>query len=330
MYFDFEDRHPETPTLDTAMSRREALVLSVAVHLLLLVFLFFAPDLAWVQALNEQSAEAVAARVARLEAERQQQQQAPRFVFVQPRIDTPAPAPPARADLSDMDRQARTVERPAAPTNSLPFARGNSSERVEATPEMRARGQGPRPEPAAPGEGAAAGERADAARASNTNGPGFEVPGRAETRANQTGRPGVGGGNLGDALRNLQQYVQNQSFDNPGGGDSAFGPAIQFDTKGVEFGPWVRRFIAQVKRNWFIPYAAMSMHGHVVLTFNVHRDGRITDLRVVKPAGVQAFDNAAFNALAASNPTQALPREYPDDRAFFTVTFYYNEAVPSQ
>ena len=34
-----------------------------------------------------------------------------------------------------------------------------------------------------------------------------------------------------------------------------------------------RRFVAQVKRNWLILYAAMSMQGHVVITFNVHKDG---------------------------------------------------------
>jgi hypothetical protein len=28
-----------------------------------------------------------------------------------------------------------------------------------------------------------------------------------------------------------------------------------------------------------------------------------------------------------SNPTTALPPEYPDDRAFFTVTFHYNEGI---
>ena len=66
---------------------------------------------------------------------------------------------------------------------------------------------------------------------------------------------------LGDALRNLQRYVPREQFDNPGGNGGSFGPEIQFDTKGVEFGPWIRRFIAQVKRNWFVPYAAMSMRG---------------------------------------------------------------------
>jgi TonB family protein len=109
-----------------------------------------------------------------------------------------------------------------------------------------------------------------------------------------------------------------------------FGPAIQFDTKGVEFGPWVRRFIAQIKRNWFVPYAAMTMHGHVVLTFNVHKDGSITDLQVLAPSDVESFNHAAYNALVSSSPTQPLPPEYPADKAFFTVTFYYNETPPGQ
>jgi hypothetical protein len=29
--------------------------------------------------------------------------------------------------------------------------------------------------------------------------------------------------------------------------------------------------------------------------------------------------------MLASNPTIALPPEYPEDKVFFTVTFYYNE-----
>ena len=85
-----------------------------------------------------------------------------------------------------------------------------------------------------------------------------------------------------------------------------------------------------MKRNWFVPYAAMSLRGHVVLTFNVHKDGRITDLQVVQPSNVDAFNNAAFNALTSSNPTMPLPTEYPSDKAFFTVTFFYNETPPAQ
>ncbi len=138
------------------------------------------------------------------------------------------------------------------------------------------------------------------------------------------------GGSLGQALRNLEKYVQNEAFNNPDGGNSPFGPYIQFDTKGVEFGPWIRRFVAQIKRNWLIPEAAMVMKGHVVVTFNVHKDGRITDVSIKQPSGIDAFDRAAANSLQWSNPTTPLPPEYPSPTAFFTVTFYYNEQPPSQ
>ena len=79
----------------------------------------------------------------------------------------------------------------------------------------------------------------------------------------------------------------------------------------MEFGPWVRRFLAQVRRNWFIPYAAMSLRGHVSVSFNVHKNGSITDIAVVGSTGIEAFNNSSFNAIAASNPTLPLPPEYP-------------------
>jgi TonB family protein len=103
------------------------------------------------------------------------------------------------------------------------------------------------------------------------------------------------------------------------------GASIQFDTKGVEFGPWLRRFVAQVRHNWFIPQAAMTFHGHCVLTFNIHKDGTITDVQVLQPSDIEGFNKAAVGAITGSNPTEPLPPDYPSDKAFFTVTFYYNE-----
>ena len=100
---------------------------------------------------------------------------------------------------------------------------------------------------------------------------------------------------------------------------------IQFDTKGVEFGPWLRAFVAQVKPNWIVPSEAISNKGRVVMTFNVQKDGSITDLTIGRPSSVEAFDNAALSALTASNPLPPLPPEYPAEKAFFTLTFFYNE-----
>ncbi len=323
MYFDFEDYRPETPTIESAISRREGILLSIVVHGLVLAALVMVPQLPFVQEMQQRARELA---LAQLEEQRQRARaDDTRFVFVQPRLDTPAPAPPERAFLSDQDRVASTVERAPAHTNPLPFARGNSSEFVESQTAQRPRGQGPDPE--------AASAQAHAADATGDNGNTGTLAydaGRGPAVARRDGESGLraGGGALGEALRNLQRYTQDQSFDNPQGG-GAFGPAIQFDTKGVEFGPWIRRFVAQIKRNWFIPYAAMSLRGHVVITFNVHKDGRITDLQILGPSSTEAFNHAAFNALVASNPTQPLPPEYPAEQAFFTVTFYYNEQPPS-
>jgi TonB family protein len=162
----------------------------------------------------------------------------------------------------------------------------------------------------------------------------LRVPNGGSTPSNRREQP-VGGqaaatSPLGQALRNLSRYAEQAAFENPNGGGSTQIGGFQFDSKGVEFGPWIRRFIAQVKRNWFVPYAAMSLKGHVVITFNVHKNGALTDLTVIGPSSVDSFNNAAFNALATSNPTEPLPPEYPSDKAFFTVTFYYNEPPPSQ
>jgi len=326
MYFDFQDFRPDIPRVEPAMSRREGVLLSVAFHAVVLGLLLFGPRIPLIQRALESAQQAAAARQLALEQQQREveQQRNARFVFVQPRLEMPAPTPPPRFELSDRDRVARQTERnPASPTNPLPYSRGNTTDRID--------------EPGPPRRGDRSAEAMQpeqmVARNEAAQGPGggdlaYDA-GRGAPVARPDAAPGRGtGGSLREAINNLQRYTQGQTFDNPQGDTGAFGPAIQFDTKGVEFGPWIRRFIAQIKRNWFIPYAAMTMRGHVVLTFNVHKDGRITDLAVARPSAVDAFNNAAFNAMVGSNPTQPLPPEYPADKAFFTVTFYYNEQPP--
>ena len=337
MYIDFEEARPETPTIERAISVREAAMISVFAHLLLLGLIIWGPKIPFVRAILERGEQAQQARqLAVEEAERQRQRENARFVFVQPRLDLPSKLPPPRAELSDKDRQARSRERPPNPTNPLPYSRGNTSERIESSEEgQRARGpESPQPSPSQ-AQAQAPPQQQPPQQAANQGSSGFAFergsaagPPRTDAGPNAPAPPAGGGGSLREALRNIGKYVQDQNFDNPGGGSNQFGPAIQFDTKGVEFGPWIRRFVAQIRRNWFIPYAAMSLRGHVVLTFNVHKDGRISDLTVVQPSDVEAFNNSAYNALLGSNPTQELPPEYPADKAFFTVTFFYNEQPP--
>jgi TonB family protein len=312
MYFNFEDYRPDTPTLPRSLTRLEVFLLTIVVYLSLVIVMLVWPKLPFVQAWEAERQQALEKQQ---QEEMQRQRENARFVFVAPRVDLQARKAPERAELSDLDRKARTMERAVKPTNTMPFARGNTFEKIEGAP--------PRPEQRA----------ADAPQPENKTEEQRqavalpESPTGTQPKSVETPQPrGPSAGVLADAIRNVQKYAPRDSYVNlQGGADQDFAPSIQFDTKGVEFGPWLRRFIAQIRRNWFIPEAAMFQKGHVVITFFVGKDGRITELKVMRPSSVGAFNNSSFNALAASNPTQPLPPEYPDDRAFFTITFYFNE-----
>lgn len=361
MYFDFEDRRFETPGIDSVLSYREQVLMSLVVHLLVVAVVFLAPTLPFVRS-------AVEAREQRL-AELAALQEIPplasvdddrTFVFIEPRVDIETQEPPRGvAPLSDRDRVSQSPTEAEVPLNNLPNAVGNSTNFVESDD---------------PSDGDLSGLVADANQADLSDPPepltedladavrdaditeasrspeeagslspeeiialaiadgSLTLPGdgRDDPDAVNADAERPADGLLGRAMQNLERYVQRETFANERGSTGQFGPWIQFDSKGIEFGPWIRRFVAQIRRNWFVPYAIMSrsMHGNVMLTFFVHRDGSISELTIAKPAEVDAFTNSAFNALSTSNPTQPLPPEYPDDRAFFTIIFYFNESPP--
>ena len=296
IHFDFYDRYEDENVVGHAINRRDGVVLSIVFHALVIAAFIYGPQIPLLFLTPEEVEQRRVQREDDLERT---------FVFVEPKLDLQTLQPRERALLSDADRLAQAPEIAPEPKNPEPAALGNTPERVEAEatpPPEQARGEEAQPQPET--------------RIARADPPAMTLP-----------TPPRAVGSLGDALRNLQRYVQNQTFDNPQGGTDP-GAAIQFDTKGVEFGPWLRRFVAQVRRNWFIPQAAMIMSGHVVLQFNIHKDGRITDIRVAQPSNIDAFNRAAYGAIASSNPTEPLPPEYPSPQALFTVTFYYNEQPP--
>jgi TonB family protein len=311
IHFDLEDRYLDENVVGTAISRRESVMFAIVGHVLILLAMIYAPKLTWFQP----SPEELARRQELLERQRDQPQ---RMVFVQPQLDQQTLRALEQAPPSDANRRAQSPVPPKDPANAMPRFEGNSAELNESTPAARARGP-EAPTPPAPQQPQ---PEATEARLLPPADNGLPAPPPVQERT----RPA---GSLGEALRNLQKYVQNQTFDNPQGGEKDPGATIQFDTKGVEFGPWLRRFVTQVKRNWFIPQAAFSFRGHVVMQFNIWKDGHITDIAIVQPSSIESFNNAAYNAIVSSNPVAPLPPEYPSEKAFFTVTFYYNEQPPN-
>jgi len=227
-----------------------------------------------------------------------------RFVSIQPAINRPA-QPVHTPEPSDMDRRSSTVTPAPQPKNPAPASVGNTSEKMVATPDSQKSGD-PTPQPST----------------NPTMVPDILQPQRP-----------TGAAGLADSLHNLSRYLQNANYNNPDGGQTDKDANIQFDSKGIDFGPWLARFKAQVMSNWLIPQAAMVQHGHVVFQFWVARDGTISDIHIVQPAKVDVFNTAAQGALTRSNPTVPLPAAYPIDKnhdgILFTVTFFYNEEVRS-
>ena len=285
MYLNFDDHHPETPHLPPAFSRLERLLMT-AVAYLLMVIAFLVMPASWLAPRELQPLAQVPPK------------DDVTFVMMEPLRERVAP-PKIRAEASDLDRQAATRERAPVPENPAPFSRGNTPDKVVGAP------------PAEPPKGSNG-------AAESTPPPEAPV---ILPPATPAGTPGEG---LANSLRNLQRTLRNENFSNETGGQTQQDAQISFDSKGVDFGWWLRRFVAQVKSNWFIPQAAMLMKGRVVITLNIHRNGTISDVTVIQSSGLQSLDTAAVNALKSSNPTVALPAEYPEDKVLFTVTFLYN------
>jgi TonB family protein len=102
---------------------------------------------------------------------------------------------------------------------------------------------------------------------------------------------------------------------------------LQFDSRGVDFGLWLRSFIVQLRGNWVLPYRAMSLRGSVTVSFTVHTDGAITDSSVSGPSPIDVFNDAATRAVTVSNPAPRLPAEYPAEQVSLKVTFVLNESA---
>jgi len=290
MYLDFDDHRPETPSVPPVISRREGVLLSLVFHLSLMIVYLITPEGLFTSSVVPVQSQAPQDNV--------------QFVMMEPLMERPV-TPRPQAEASDLDRRATTRERPPNPENAAPFSRGNTPDKVVGAPS----GEPPK------GDNGTAPPSPDPAP-SSPEAPSLIATDPTPARA--------GGRGLANSLQNLSKFLQQDNFANDRGGQPEQDAQISFDSKGVDFGWWLRRFVTHVKSNWFIPQLAQITPGRVVITFNVHRNGFITDIEVIKTSGHRALDQAAVNALKTSSPTVALPAEYPEDKAFFTVTFLYN------
>ena len=104
-------------------------------------------------------------------------------------------------------------------------------------------------------------------------------------------------------------------------------PDIQFDSKGVEFGPWLRRFVARSSATGSFRRRCSSRAGSSFSSTSFAMAPSPTS-KIVSPSPFPAYNNVGVQRAQEFESRLPLPPEYPDDRAFFTVTFYYDVRAP--
>ena len=127
------------------------------------------------------------------------------------------------------------------------------------------------------------------------------------------------------APTDIWRFLEGKRFRNPEGGlVSNRNNTLYYDDRGANLVPWITRLIAEVRRNWYVPYAASFQAGHVAIAISVLRSGELAWMQVVVPSGVPGFDNAAAGALRGAQ-LLPLPDDYPGNDFEIMLVFWYNE-----
>ena len=93
------------------------------------------------------------------------------------------------------------------------------------------------------------------------------------------------------------------------------GPQIISDTRGVDFGPYLAQVYIRVRGNWYnlLPpavYPPILKQGKLSLDFAILKDGTVAGLTIRTSSGDVALDRAALGSITSSNPFPPLPREF--------------------
>jgi outer membrane biosynthesis protein TonB len=166
-----------------------------------------------------------------------------------------------------------------------------------------------------------------------------EAPKPAPTRPN-FGNPNQ---SAGDTIR---QAAQNASHDNGSSGDysggtssgrTGLGEGVQVlsDMQGVDFGPYIRRLLEDIKRNWYplIPEEArppLNKQGETLIRFTILPDGRIAAMNLDGSSQDQAIDKACWGAITGEGQFPPLPASFHGPNLELRIDFLTNKPLPNR
>jgi outer membrane biosynthesis protein TonB len=299
-------------TLDDERSKarfRESIYISVLIYLAIIWFLFYGPRVLFHQPRLISPVEVLKERDKQLT-----------FLDTPKNLARPTPkankAIPERNHAQPLDQktlqqlqQMRKAEAPAPVTQPAP-----------ATPPTPAP---PTPLPAAPPVPQPAQQAL------------IEAPKPAPTRPN-FGNPNQ---SPGDAIRKAAQDAARDR-----GGDYSSGPSrgsqgmgsgaeILSDTQGVDFGPYIRRILEDIRRNWYplIPEEArppLNKQGETLIRFTINRDGSIAAMNLDGSSQDTAIDRACWGGITGVGQFPPLPAQFKGPNLELRVDFLTNKPIP--
>ncbi len=101
-------------------------------------------------------------------------------------------------------------------------------------------------------------------------------------------------------------------------GGAAGAPGLSFGTDvaaldaDFPFAFYVDQMLTLIGGNWLKP--EVSEGTAAIIAFNIQRDGRVTEVKLISPSGVGVYDRAAIRAVYAANPLPPLPPEFTGER----------------
>jgi TonB family protein len=312
--------------------RRTLFLFSILIHALMIIFLLVSPDL--LHRLEQLIGVPI-------QAEPKQDTQTTYLTFPPELVKPPLKAPDTNA-LSDQNRRAQgrspivnpfARHAPVSQGNTpLPEVAGGPKPAPPPSPPPAAPSQpapnhsGSSPAPSAPPPTEAKLKLMDVPPAGQSGqGNKLQLPAatpaeaiRQSLEAAARGRSSQGSGGAGDSPG---------QFSNPNSNFSTEGPVILSDTRGVDFGPYLRRIVYVVRINWYavIPESArLGEKGRVSIDFDIQKDGSVPELVVSASSGSLPLDRAAIAGLRASIPFPPLPTEFSGDHLRLRFIFLYN------
>jgi TonB family protein len=304
--------------------RREALWLSVILHMIVVAVLLFGPKIFP----TRQSVVLLTPADQLNNRELTYLEQAPDRQNVAKPRDTNIISDKNRIAMSrtpklnrDELKKILDSSRPGAPgVSSPPPSPAPAQQVAQAAPQQQAQQSAPPPQQPAQNPALELQRRAQAQRNVFANPGGMSAGSLIDqaaraTASNRAGGSMGGGGDYGLGLS--------------GGGAVQGNMEVLSDTMGVDFGPYLSRVLHDVKQNWYalipeVARAPLLKRGKVSVEFAITKDGRVAGMRLVGASGDTALDRAAWGGISASNPFPPLPNEFRGDYLALRFHFFYN------